>query len=434
MIINRSNDNAIYTGHVSIDPPGPVPLFGYASRKGVANPDLPALEANWVAYPLTGGIGLLISLDTLFSSKEVEAGIVAACAAQGVTVLSLQVFASHTHFAPALDPQKPRLGVIDAEYLAITCTRLAQNVAEKHSVRPTKIGALRHGAAQAPGSVFRRAWGLKLTARPPFLRPGTQILPDPSVDIPRSCRVWIFEDENNTSAFALVSWPCHPVARADPRQISADYIGAVRQAVRETLEAPLPVLFVPGASADIRPWFRPPLLSRKRLYPFPLQRCFGSATKIEEADFDAEIATAVNAALKQAPLLGFEGRICVGHHAVPLSVLTDSAGDDEMGVAAINLFGVVIMGLGAEVSMRWLSVLGWDEAARDRILTGYTGPVFGYLPTDAQIPEGGYEVDGFRTPFGFTGRYSKTKSIDGVVARTCETALKAIDDGEETVT
>jgi hypothetical protein len=36
---------------------------------------------------------------------------------------------------------------------------------------------------------------------------------------------------------------------------------------------------------------------------------------------------------------------------------------------------------------------------------GYLGDVFGYLPTDEQILQGGYEVEGFRELFGLSGRF-----------------------------
>jgi hypothetical protein len=37
---------------------------------------------------------------------------------------------------------------------------------------------------------------------------------------------------------------------------------------------------------------------------------------------------------------------------------------------------------------------------------GYTGPVFGYLPTDKHVREGGYESEGFIEPFGLRGSFS----------------------------
>ena len=51
-----------------------------------------------------------------------------------------------------------------------------------------------------------------------------------------------------------------------------------------------------------------------------------------------------------------------------------------------------------------------DEAVpipsgRIRLYAGYLGALFGYLPTAAQIPEGGYEVEGFQPLFGLSGRF-----------------------------
>ena len=44
-------------------------------------------------------------------------------------------------------------------------------------------------------------------------------------------------------------------------------------------------------------------------------------------------------------------------------------------------------------------------AGRIRLYAGYLGALFGYLPTAAQIPEGGYEVEGFQPLFGLSGHF-----------------------------
>jgi len=38
-------------------------------------------------------------------------------------------------------------------------------------------------------------------------------------------------------------------------------------------------------------------------------------------------------------------------------------------------------------------------------MTGYVGPVYGYLPTDADLLAGGYESEGFRRAFGLDHPY-----------------------------
>lgn len=424
MSIRVSTAAGCHAGVVFIAPPRPVPLFGYAARqpKAVAAPPS-SLEADWLAYPVAGGIGLLISIDTLFSSELFETALRLAFEERALSLASLVVVASHTHFAPGLDPDKPALGPVDEDYLAWVCGALAEDVATTLRAEPVRIAALRQGMSEAPGSVYRRAWGVKVTPGFPFLKAGTQLLPDPSVKIPKACRLWVFEEEGGKSAFVIASWPCHPVSRAKSGECSADYVGVLRAAIRQALGEGVPVLFIPGPSADIRPWFRPPLLSRKRLYPFPLQRSFDQASKAQEAAFDGDVESAVHAALADAHPLKLKDHIGIARQDVPHAKFAQGAGAASMGVTALDIMGVRILGLGAEVSMRWLSVIGWDDASRTDLLTGYMGPTFGYLPTDQQIPEGGYEVEGFCKPFGFEGRYSPDLPINKIIATACEAAL-----------
>ena len=67
-----------------------------------------------------------------------------------------------------------------------------------------------------------------------------------------------------------------------------------------------------------------------------------------------------------------------------------------------------IVALSAEPSVEWQRTL--DEAVpvaagRIRLYAGYLGALFGYLPTAAQIPQGGYEVEGFQPLFGLSGHF-----------------------------
>jgi hypothetical protein len=67
-----------------------------------------------------------------------------------------------------------------------------------------------------------------------------------------------------------------------------------------------------------------------------------------------------------------------------------------------------IVALSAEPSVEWQHIL--DQAvpnppARIRLYAGYLGALFGYLPTAAQITEGGYEVEGFQPFFGLSGHF-----------------------------
>ena len=61
-----------------------------------------------------------------------------------------------------------------------------------------------------------------------------------------------------------------------------------------------------------------------------------------------------------------------------------------------------------------------------RLYTGYLGAAFGYLPTAKQVTEGGYEVNGFQSLFGLSGRFEPGRIEPAV----CECLKSALDELE----
>jgi hypothetical protein len=70
------------------------------------------------------------------------------------------------------------------------------------------------------------------------------------------------------------------------------------------------------------------------------------------------------------------------------------------------------------------------EPGRIRLYAGYLGALFGYLPTAAQIPEGGYEVEGFQPLFGLSGRFLSDR-IGGAVESCVRRAFEDMAHAEE---
>ncbi len=62
-----------------------------------------------------------------------------------------------------------------------------------------------------------------------------------------------------------------------------------------------------------------------------------------------------------------------------------------------------IKAVSAEIASDYASFAGGADPLT--FLTGCAGQVFGYIPTDQQIPEGGYEVDDFVPAFSITGTF-----------------------------
>ena len=88
-----------------------------------------------------------------------------------------------------------------------------------------------------------------------------------------------------------------------------------------------------------------------------------------------------------------------------------------------------ILAFSAEVTVPWQGIL--DSAippAADalRLHAGYAGALFGYLPTAAQVAEGGYEVEGFQPLFGLSGHFEADRIEPAVIG--C--VRRAFDDLE----
>ena len=119
----------ISSGRIAVDPSAPLPLAGYAARHALASPSTDVLEANWMAWQEpNAGLSLILTLDTLFSSSSFEAALRDHLAGQGVALENLAVIASHTHFAPSIDPEKPNLGVCDPEYIDHVAKQVTRSV------------------------------------------------------------------------------------------------------------------------------------------------------------------------------------------------------------------------------------------------------------------------------------------------------------------
>jgi hypothetical protein len=66
---------------------------------------------------------------------------------------------------------------------------------------------------------------------------------------------------------------------------------------------------------------------------------------------------------------------------------------------------LIICGLNAEVAVEYVEILRRLHAPAHVIPVGCVGDVYGYLPVDAMVREGGYEARGFVPRFGLRGSF-----------------------------
>lgn len=413
----------IHAGFVGIGNERPLPLFGYGERKKMAKAERMALEANWIL--VSGGAAqawLMIALDTLYSSTALEDALRAGFAATVAEIPALFIVASHTHYAPALDDTKPALGVADPGHINDIAHRIVDDVLQTVAIGTgLHPKSWTHACVESPRAMFRRRKRLTLSARRrPHVQVAMQIAPNPDVEVDREMRLWMAQDQNNKPLFALITWPCHATSRSNDGHVSPDFVGAMRQAVREVAARDLPVLYFPGASGDVRPAFTGFGRGRRLLYPHPFQRSFVRPDAETLEAFDGALAKTAQLCASQLDTRLAFGRCGFSRTEVAHADFMAAAGDARMGVTRATLGGIEIDGFGAEVSALWPKLLGLNGDRDRRLVTGCAGPCFGYLPTDDQVSEGGYEVNGFRHSFGAAGEYRVENPIRPALIRALE--------------
>jgi len=328
--------------------------------------------------------------------------------------------ASHTHYAPSLDPSKPQLGPVDPAYMA----QVAGNIAA--ALAPLVRSPERREVALAVGqdktnrlSVYRRSRRLHLHKNFPFFRVGITLQPNFGVAVDASVSAVVLRDHETQAIHAVLwNWACHPVAFPDNLAVSADYIGVVRDTIRRVLDAPgAPVLFLQGFGGDIRP----NVIQQKRTWKsrlrVPFGPVFGAFDQDSYAAWCKAIAAVVTRCAKNAvpqPDKCALSLVSVTDELTDLIVGGDSRSAlPPMGFHRLSFgAGVDIVMMGAEVVQGYKPMVarifatdGISARPQTLLTAGYTGDVFGYLPTDRQIAEGGYEARGFFAPFSLKGHF-----------------------------
>jgi hypothetical protein len=390
---------------VDITPQQPSELGGSWSRRGpvmATGVDEP-LEADLLLVEGTDIRLLLVSIDALYAGPDITADLSQVCAEMGFPARVLMV-ATHTHRAPMLDRGKPHLGRFDHAWHANVVARLA--AAAGNAMQSLRQGlSVSTACKDIDGSIGRRA---------PIRRPvlygrrircsGTLIGPDAGAPRAPACHCAVLRAADGSIVCILVAWACHPASRPVPDRVSPDYVGMVRRAIRCAL-GDHPVLFLQGFSGDVRAAIRTRPTVRnlvRRLIRGPV---FLTPTMGEWEIWAGEIATQIAEVAKtaaQTPPGPLVQSARLGESSVPLSLLL---GEDERGwCSAYSLeigHSLALFMMTAEVSAEYAPLV--ERLGRWPV--GCLNDVYGYFPSDAQIPQGGYEVDHFRPIFGLRGRF-----------------------------
>jgi len=398
-----------------ITPQEPVALGGYAHRRRPYQGIADRLEANVLV--VANGVReiVIVTADLLFIGDYLRQEVLAGLGLQAAPE-SLFLSSSHTHFAPMTQFGQPKLGVPEPSYLRLAAAQIVDAVRQaRETFAPATIDYFEGFTNHA---MNRRLKRLRLTRR--GLSYGSGMGPNPKGE--RDGRILALRITSPQGRTRAIVWTyaCHPNGSPDPYMVSADFPGVVRSAVRSSY-GPIPVLFLQGLSADLRPPF---LGGAKDLGSLVRRIClgplFGSPSLCEWEKWAGSLGKCVADILRASsrPING--SPLASARYVLPWpGVQWPSSRSKDMTLHAVRLGDIVLVGFSAEVATSYRLIVEKAFPECKPFSVSCTDQTWAYLPNNAMLSEGGYEVEGFRPAFDFGGRYrfNPEPAIEGALAR-----------------
>lgn len=414
--MTTGSDIYITAAKTDITPDRPLPLFGRLGRVESSQNTASRLEANCILVRTAQTEQALVTIDSLYPSAALSNAILTKLATNGWLLQPKQLLtvASHTHNAPALDSSKPLLGLLNSDYLDMVAGRIADCLADCRA-KPGHPLSLQSGAAPCNASIFRRRFVKGFDFAAFRIQKRLIMAPQPAEVIDQNLKLLAFTTQLGAVQALLWSWPCHAVSENEKLSVSADFPGFVREYLRQKYRnRELPVLYFPGFSGDIRPATTAALPLHKNKHWLGIGPRFASNHKSHQDTLHDALKLSIEAARKSLRCVPVPDRsgLKVCRTEIDLSDIRD--GSDAMHPLSVDhwkIGPVKIVSVSAEVSNRYRIPL--DDNNPLHFTTGCAQQVFGYIPTDKQILEGGYEAGGFEAAFSVPGCFHK--KIEAVI-------------------
>jgi len=400
-------------GYFDIFYPERMVAAGHASDKELRFGYKGTIEVNFIVFLSDIKDIYLIQIDTLFVDIPFKIGIEEELKRVGIRIDVICV-ASHSHSLPGIDLCKPALGACNSDYRNFLKEKIVKNIKETIIDEGLTEVSFSRSKKYSWLSIGRR--GSRSKNNFSLLRLRNSV-PDFS-NLGAYIEITCFWDRNKSRIFAIIwTFPAHPVLNPNEREFSADFPGCVRDLLREELgDKSLTVLYFPGCAGDMRPLIKAQT-AQKTLLDFivgqSFKKCNANDFKKYCVSLKADLIECmennkndekkkslklVDYQKKQIPLekIGFRSESC-----------------KFLRVELIKFNNISSFAfLNCEPSHAY-----HDLFENDCTVTGYSSGVFGYLPTDEQIKQGGYEVTGFLSFFGTSGCF--VRGIRKIIKDEC---------------
>jgi hypothetical protein len=392
---------SIASGSTDITPQARIPLAGYSAlRKATFERVADPLEANVIVLRRGVDAVVFVAFDLMYVGAFLRDGIFKALSGR-IRRESIFTSAGHTHSAPPTEDSLPILGTVSPEYRD-SVVRSVSELALRLLDGPFVPVTLEYLEGNASHSVNRRKKVFGLSRNYPFIGPHVGIEPNLSGRRDDTIRMIRIRDGSGKDVAACWSYACHPVGFPRLNDLSAEYPGVVRHMIRASF-GNIPVVFWQGFSGNIGP------LRATHMAGSPSSQVtygFEAATMEEWNAWASGLGDCVagTALGRGRPI---QGPISCSVRALSLHELgLSSSSEKQLRLHEIRLGrDLVICGLNAEVAVEYVEIFRELHAPAHVIPVGCVGDVFGYLPVDEMVREGGYEAKGFLRRFGLRGKF-----------------------------
>ena len=356
-----------------------------------------------------GGTAIVISADIIWLSREVCRAVRRALQERiGLTPANVFLCATHTHGSPQLLKESHNPAQRDAAYESAFTDALVQSAVQAYAAM--EPGSLYRAFVRCPVAVYRRK-RLPNPASLKKLRWRTMIanrpVPDhPIDDVLTSVRI---DDASGCPKAMLLNIACHPTLFRS-NAVSADYPGCLRRILQERYGKGFETVFLQGFSGNLRPR----VLRRAPLrFSTPFQALY--ALLFDRLHFEKDIGAYELEALagrlaycldsgQYSPL----GQCSIkAERSVVALPLAGGGREAHLGVHALQLTkNLVLLGLEGEIFMEY--ALWLRCVAEGAIPVACCGGMIGYVPDEAGLAAGGYEVERSLGEFGLPAPFASS--------------------------
>jgi hypothetical protein len=250
--------------------------------------------------------------------------------------------------------------------------------------------------------------------------------------VDRRVKALFFENASGDVRAVIWTFAAHPAFFPAPLSVSADFPGLMRAALRRRFGADCAVVYLPGLAGSVIPkipWRWPKTFNETAMQLLPFYYTYRSFSQNGYRKWAAKLSLELMLAYDARGPKTTESGILVRRAGVPGIFRarngTAQPSDPQLRLLRVTLArGLEILAGSGEMLAEWAPLL--EPACRGGtvLLSGYlAGPIL-YVPTSAELQDGGYEVEGFQRGFGLDGEF------DPEISRRVVSAAEGLFDPE----